>query len=188
MSCTSWWMKHIHNAHDMESHRMPFPRGLFLCLINIPIKLRSIGPVTWSAQEQYFAIQPPPPPPPPPPPTHTHTHKIPDELFAKEMRKRKQRIHQREKLQERKPPPSLRSMTQSSQAWKSLAIFPVSYATDPVYFAKIHPPFILLLTDMDSEIKKNLFPRSYTQHSRDVPDCSLCDILQISWNPFIKFP
>ena len=44
------------NAHDMENRRMPFPCYIFLCPINLPINRCSIGPVTWSAQEQYFAI------------------------------------------------------------------------------------------------------------------------------------
>ena len=54
---------------------------------------------------------------------------------------------------------------------------------------------VMLLTDTDSPEKKIekeiMYARGLTEHPQKVPDCSLHQvwpILQLSWNPFTRFP
>ena len=67
---------------------------------------------------------------------------MPYALFAKETRKRKQHVQQQEALRERKLPPSLRSVKQSSQAWNSVAIFFLCHIQQILNISQksIHPP------------------------------------------------
>ena len=79
---------------------------------------------------------------------------------------------------------ALMSVKQSSQGWRSVAIFFFCHIQK---ILNVHLPSIMLLTNTDPEGKKMLFQMSEMQRSQGVPDCSLCDILPISRNPLIIF-
>ena len=111
---------------------------------------------------------------------YTHTRSNNNlRIICERNEKRKATHPHQEALWENKHPPSLRSVKQYSLAWNSLAIFFCIISNKSWIFYE--NPFTLhdVAYKYGSRNWKMLFPRSQTQHSQDVPDCSLSDILQI---------
>ena len=52
--CVLWCMENIPNTHGAENCFVPFPRYLFLCLVNLNLIICASGSVTGSAVVRYF--------------------------------------------------------------------------------------------------------------------------------------
>ena len=126
--------------------------------------------VTWSAQERYFAI-------------HITGPTIPCALFAKTKTNKEKKESNTCNIKKHSESANLR-LDLDWGVWNSL-----------VMHETVLPLFSCVISNRSWIFCENQFTlhnvairiQKLKKQSQDVPDCSLCDILQISWNPFMIF-